>query len=63
MAAHGSKTVAIVAHDTCAGNPVSKGEHIAMLLQAAETVRGWELPVEVIGLWVDGETWGVAMVY
>ncbi len=61
--AHGSKVVAIVSHDMCAGNPVSKEEHLEHLHKAAETVRGWELPVEVVGLWVDGEKWEVERVF
>ena len=54
--AHGSRTVAVVAHHDCAGNPVSKEEHVRMVLKGVETVKGWNAPVRVIGLWVN-EQW------
>jgi hypothetical protein len=53
---HGSRHVAIVAHHECAGNPVEKAAHLAHLRKAADTVRSWNLPVAVIGLWVN-ERW------
>ena len=55
---HGSRTVAIVAHHDCAGNPVGKDEQMCQLATAIETVRSWGFDVDVIGLWVD-ENWRV----
>jgi len=60
---HGSKVVAIVAHGDCAGNPVTKDEHMAMLVQAAQTVKEWDLPVTIVGLWIDAEDWEVRKVF
>jgi len=56
--AHGSSVVAVVAHDDCAGNPVSPAEQQTQLLRAVERVAGWDLGVSVLGLWVD-ESWEV----
>ncbi len=56
--AHGSRLVAVAGHADCAGNPVSAEEHHAHIRRALEVVRGWGLPVEVVGLWVD-QLWQV----
>jgi len=53
--AHGSQVLAIVAHDDCAGNPVSPDVHQAQVRQAMQVLRGWGLPMPVIGLWVDAQ--------
>lgn len=55
---HGSKLIAIVAHYDCAGNPVSKETQFEQMEKALQTVRGWNLDVECVGLWV-GEDWQV----
>lgn len=55
---HGSKVVAITAHHDCAGNPVSKDEHIAHLRQAIATIKSWGFDVEIIALWID-DNWQV----
>lgn len=55
---HDSSVIAIVAHDLCAGNPVSKEEHLAHLKQAMDTVKSWNLPVDIYGVWV-GSDWKV----
>lgn len=60
--AHGSGVVAVVAHHDCAGNPVSKEEHLDQLRRSVEMIRSWELPVRVVGLWVN-EAWEVEPVY
>lgn len=52
---HGSKVVAIVGHFGCAGNPTEKQEQINHLQLAKKTVEGFNLGVEVIMLWVDGD--------
>lgn len=54
---HGSEAIAIVAHGGCAGNPVSKDEHLGHLRKAMELMRTWELPVEIVGLWLDEPDW------
>ena len=50
---HGAKTVAIVAHADCAGNPVTKEEHLDQLQRAKETVANFGFEVEIILVWVD----------
>ena len=52
---HGSKVVAIVSHDDCAGNPVSKEEHLAQVKKSAEVVRSWGLDAEVVTVWVNNK--------
>ena len=56
---HHSEVVAIVAHGDCAGNPVSKDEHLAMLRRAVDTIAGWKLNVTVVGLWLEETDWQV----
>jgi hypothetical protein len=55
---HGSKSVVLVAHHDCAGNPVPKERQLEQLRQALATVRCWGFPVEVTGVWVD-DNWQV----
>ena len=50
---HGTKSVSIVAHHDCAGNPVSKEEQVKHLRQAKKTVESFGFNVEIILLWVD----------
>ena len=59
---HGSDVVAVVSHHDCAGNPVSKKQHLEMTRKAVEVVSSWNLPVKVLGLWV-GEDWSVEVIF
>jgi carbonic anhydrase len=52
---HGSKNVVIVSHTDCAGNPVSKEEHMDHLRKAMVRIRDWDLGVAVIGIWIGGD--------
>lgn len=54
--AHGSKLVLVSAHHDCAGNPVSKKEHITQIKNAVSVIQSWKMPVKVIGAWVN-EDW------
>jgi len=57
--AHGSQTILVAAHHDCAGNPVSKEEHIRMVRDCLEVVKSWKLPVkDVIGVWIN-DKWAV----
>ncbi|MHB0857801.1 MAG: carbonic anhydrase [Anaerolineae bacterium] len=58
---HGSQIVAVVGHYDCAGNPVSKDEHLAHIRQAVDAVRSWGFAVGVIGLWIN-EQWQVEQI-
>jgi hypothetical protein len=51
--AHSSGVVAVAAHHGCAGNPVSKEEHIAQVRTAMQVVASWGMPVAIVGMWVN----------
>ena len=53
--AHKSSVVVIVGHHDCAGNPVSKEEHIEQIKKSAEIIKSWNLPVKVAGLWINDQ--------
>jgi hypothetical protein len=55
---HGSKTVVIVGHHDCAGNPGPKDLQVEHVKKALEVVRSWSLGVEIIGVYVN-ECWEV----
>ena len=55
---HGSRTIAVVAHHDCAGNPVDRETQLAQLVPSMEWVRSHYPRCEVIGLWVN-EDWVV----
>jgi carbonic anhydrase len=59
--AHQSHFVVIAGHHGCAGNPVSKEEHIAHINAAMQVIASWLLPVEIVGLWVNDQ-WEVEVV-
>jgi len=59
---HRSSNVAVVAHDDCGGNPVSKKEHLKQLARAVDLLTSWKLPVRIMGLWVD-ESWQVQLMH
>jgi len=57
--AHGSKTILVAAHYDCAGNPVSKEEHIRQVRECLHVVKSWGLPVsDIVGVWIN-EDWAV----
>jgi len=61
--AHGSRVVAIVSHHDCAGNPVSKEEHLTQLAKCMDVVSSWGLEgAQVLGLWVN-ESWQVELIH
>jgi hypothetical protein len=49
---HGSKLVAVIGHDDCAGNPVAKDEQLAQIDLSIEVVKSWGFNAKVIGLFV-----------
>ena len=51
--AHNSNVVAIIGHYDCAANPVSDCEHIRDIVMSVNTIKSWQLPIMVVGLWVD----------
>lgn len=61
ITAHNSNIVAVVGHYDCAANPVSDCKHFCDIVASAYVVKSWNLPVRVVGLWVD-EFWRVHVV-
>ena len=52
--AHGSQTILIAAHHDCAGNPVSKEEHVKQVKECVKILQSWKLPVKnIIGAWIN----------
>ena len=58
---HGSKVIAVVAHHDCAGNPVTKDQHLKEVRKAVEVIRSWGYDAEVLALWV-GPDWSAQVV-
>jgi hypothetical protein len=61
LTAHGSNVVAIAGHHDCAGNLVSREEHLEQIRRAMQAIRLWGFATTVAGLWVD-EAWSVEVV-
>ena len=59
--AHKSSLVIVAGHHDCAGNPVSKEEHLTQIKKCVDTVKSWNLPIETVGLWVN-EKWEIEQV-
>ncbi len=55
---HGSKRLVIVGHYDCAGNPVSREEHIKLIKKSVEIAKKHLNDVEVFGVYI-GEDWDV----
>lgn len=55
---HGSRTIAVVAHHDCAGNPVDRDTQISQLQPSVEWVRSHYPHCTVLSLWV-GTDWNV----
>jgi hypothetical protein len=49
---HGSQKVAVVAHESCAGNPVDREVQMVQLERSIRRISDWFPGVEVIGLWI-----------
>ena len=59
---HGSDTVVISAHHDCAGNPVTKEEHIKMLGRCVANIQGWGFGIKhIVSIWVD-DKWKVNII-
>ncbi len=51
--AHRSRVVALVAHEDCAGNPVSESQQLSQLRKAARRMAEEIHGVSVMALWAD----------
>lgn len=61
VAIHRSAVLAIAGHHDCAANPVTREEHRAQIRAGVRLFRSWQLPVDVVGLWVN-ERWEIEVV-
>ncbi len=52
---HKSDTIIISGHHDCAGNPVSKGEHLAQIKKSISIIESWKFPAKVLGVWVNDQ--------
>ena len=60
--AHGSQTILIAAHHDCAGNPVSREEHIRQVKECMKILQSWKLPVKnIIGVWIN-DNWTLEII-
>ncbi len=50
---HRSSTIFIAGHHDCAGNSVDEQNHIQDIKKAVENIKGWDMGLEVRGIWVD----------
>lgn len=60
--AHHSRTLAIVSHHDCAGNPVSKKEHLRMLEGSVKVISAWGMALRIITVYVN-EEWAVELIF
>lgn len=58
---HKSKTVAVVAHHDCAGNPIEKDQQLEQLRKATKWLAQKYPDIQILGLWVDS-SWTVTHV-
>ena len=58
---HNSTLIVISGHHDCAGNPVSKEEHIIQIKNSIEKIKKWDFPVKVIGVWVN-DKWEIEQI-
>ncbi|MBL7069388.1 MAG: hypothetical protein ISS34_05975 [Candidatus Omnitrophica bacterium] len=58
---HGSKVVIIAGHHDCAANPVEKEEHCRQINEAVQSIKKWNLKVDVYGVWVN-EDWKTELI-
>jgi hypothetical protein len=61
IARHASPLLAIAAHHDCLANPGSEQEHREQLIAGVKVLRGWNLGVKIIALWVSSD-WQVQVV-
>jgi carbonic anhydrase len=59
---HGSETIVMIGHHDCAGNPVSKEEHIRQGKECVKVLQSWKLPVKnILGVWIN-DNWTIEII-
>ena len=55
LRAHGTRTVVLVAHYNCVGNPVAKEKQLQQISHSIQILRSWEFPEieRIIGIWLN----------
>jgi hypothetical protein len=61
LSAHHSEAIAVVAHHDCAGNPISREDHLTAVRACAAALSRWQPTVRVLGLWVN-EDWQIELI-
>ncbi|MHC4914199.1 MAG: carbonic anhydrase [Planctomycetota bacterium] len=61
LAKHGSRAIAVAAHQDCAGNPCSDSEQQEQLRRAVAFLKGQFADCKVVGLWI-GDDWTARVV-
>lgn len=59
--AHKSSLVVVVGHHDCAANNTTKEVHLKQIQKSVNVVKSWNLPIQVIGLWVN-EEWKIEQI-
>lgn len=59
---HGSRTIVLVGHHDCAGNPGPREMQDDHVMKGIEVIRSWNLPVRILGIWI-GDDWKVEIIY
>lgn len=60
--AHHPQVIAIVAHHDCAGNAISRSDHVTQLKRGAALISSWVPGTLILGLWIN-ETWQIEPIY
>ncbi len=58
---HKSELIIVSGHHNCAGNPVSKEEHITQIRKSIGILESWNFPAKVLGVWVNDQ-WEVEQI-
>jgi hypothetical protein len=58
---HGSNVIAIAGHHDCAGNPVTREEHLEQIVKCVQVMNTWNFSATRLGLWIN-ENWEVELV-
>ena len=58
---HGSNLVVVSGHHDCAGNPISKEEHLSQIRKSIGVIKSLKMPVEVVGIWIN-DKWEIETV-
>lgn len=55
LRSHATRTVVLVAHYDCVGNPVPKEKQLEQLHRSIEILRSWDFPEieRIIGIWLN----------